>query len=155
MGEIMRTATAIRCTILMLVIAIVATATAGNVTVNQATNAADNFLEFNESVSGWDGADPMLTEEHVLPQEYSLRTAYPNPFNPSTSITVSLPEAVPLNVLVYNVMGQRVAILADGRYPAGLHRLTFDASNLSSGVYFIHAAVPGHLNQVQKIMLVR
>jgi len=86
---------------------------------------------------------------------YDLLITYPNPFNLSTTVAVTLPEAANLKVEVVNIAGQQVAELADGRYAAGKVTMTFDASNLSSGVYFIHATVPGHMNEVQKVMLVR
>ncbi len=90
-----------------------------------------------------------------LPNEFALENAYPNPFNPSTTLAVTLPEAAELTVNVYNVAGQLVTTLADGNYTAGRHTLTFDASNLASGLYFVRATVPGQLNQTQKVMLVR
>ncbi len=90
-----------------------------------------------------------------VPTEFALETAYPNPFNPSTSFAVTLPEASDLTVNVYNVAGQLVASVANGDYTAGRHTMTFDASNLASGLYFIRAMVPGQLNQTQKVMLVR
>ncbi|MCB2211407.1 T9SS type A sorting domain-containing protein [bacterium] len=89
------------------------------------------------------------------PTSFGLSTAYPNPFNPTTTMAVSLPTAAELQVDVYNVTGQRVASLADGTYPAGTHSLTFDASSLASGLYFVRASVPGKLNQVRKVILVR
>ncbi|MCB2211111.1 T9SS type A sorting domain-containing protein [bacterium] len=112
--------------------------------------------------------DPFMTDNNVLtsdggsftsvnaqPSEFSLDRAYPNPFNATTTVSVNLPEAAELNVAVFNVAGQRVAELANGSYSAGTQRLVFDASGLSSGVYFIHAVVPGEFDQVQKVMLVR
>ncbi len=90
-----------------------------------------------------------------LPSEYVMETAYPNPFNPTTSVTLRLPEASDLKVSVYNVNGQVVSQLSNNRYTAGSHTLTFDASNLSSGIYFIQALVPGKMNEMQKIMLVK
>jgi len=91
----------------------------------------------------------------ALPQEYSISHAYPNPFNPTTQLRIALPESGSLTVVVHNVLGQTLAELANGRYNAGYHTLTFDASNLASGLYFIRATVPGRLDQVQKVMLVR
>ena len=80
---------------------------------------------------------------------------YPNPFNPTTMVSVSLPQAADLTVTVYNITGQQVVELANSQFSAGNHMLTFDASNLASGLYFIQAHVPGHLNTTQKVMLVR
>jgi FG-GAP-like repeat/Secretion system C-terminal sorting domain len=89
------------------------------------------------------------------PDEYSLVGLYPNPFNSMTTAQIALPEAAELNVTVYNVMGQQVATLAHGRLNAGTHSFTFDASNIASGLYFVRATVPGQLDELQKIMLVR
>ncbi len=89
------------------------------------------------------------------PSEYTMVTAYPNPFNASTVVTVNLPEPSELTVTVFNAAGQTIAELASGSYTAGINHFTFDASGLASGLYFIHATVPGHLNKFQKVMLVR
>ncbi|MCB2212338.1 5'-nucleotidase C-terminal domain-containing protein [bacterium] len=90
-----------------------------------------------------------------LPTEFAVGQAYPNPFNPTTTLSVSLPEAARLSIAVFNVMGQQVAEIANGSYTAGTHNLVFDANGLGSGVYFVRTQVPGHLNQLQKVMLVR
>lgn len=91
----------------------------------------------------------------AIPSDFQLRNAYPNPFNPSTTISVSLPEIADLSVRVYNVTGQQVAELANGRISAGQHSFTFDGSSLASGLYFVRANVPGKLNAVQKVMLTK
>ncbi|MCB2212821.1 VCBS repeat-containing protein [bacterium] len=90
-----------------------------------------------------------------LPNAYALHAAYPNPFNPTTTISVALPEAADLSVTVVNTLGQQVAELTNGRTAAGTHAFTFDASALSSGIYFVHATVPGQLNAVQKVVLMK
>ncbi|MCB2213366.1 T9SS type A sorting domain-containing protein [bacterium] len=121
-------------------------------------NALADVIDLGEwtTTGGFDNLSQLASEfETVLPIEYAIENAYPNPFNPTTTINVALPEAAELNVTVYNVIGQQVAQLANGRMDAGRHTLTFDASNLSSGLYFVRATVPGHLNDVQKVMLVR
>ncbi|MBS1262240.1 MAG: hypothetical protein MAG453_01582 [Calditrichaeota bacterium] len=56
---------------------------------------------------------------------------------------------------MYNGRGRQVARLADGSFPAGRHRFTFDASALASGLYFVRATAPGRLDETRKIMLVR
>ncbi|HEX05340.1 MAG TPA: T9SS type A sorting domain-containing protein, partial [Bacteroidetes bacterium] len=101
------------------------------------------------------GAPSADAENKPIPTDYTISPAHPNPFNPSTTISVSLPDAVELTVVIYNLRGQQVAELASGYFNAGTHQLTFDASILASGLYFIRANVPGQLDQVQKVMLVR
>jgi FG-GAP-like repeat/Secretion system C-terminal sorting domain len=93
--------------------------------------------------------------ESDVPERYSLSAAYPNPFNPMTTISVTLPESSELTVFVFNVNGLQVAELANGQFRAGQHQITFNASDLASGLYFVRATVPGEMDQVQKVMLVR
>jgi FG-GAP-like repeat/Secretion system C-terminal sorting domain len=112
------------------------------------TNARERILAAFDN-------NPVVSEDRELPLRFWISPAYPNPFNPSTNLDVYLPETAELAVAVYNVAGQQVAELANGQFNAGQHNLTFDASNLASGLYFIRATVPGQLNATQKLMLVR
>lgn len=81
---------------------------------------------------------PTSVEDPVsgVPSGFDLRQNYPNPFNPTTKISFSIPNAENVSLKVYNVLGQQVATLFEGRKQAGVHELTFDASGLTSGVYF-------------------
>ncbi len=100
-------------------------------------------------------ADANASEQTGLPTEFALAAVYPNPFNAMTTVRVALPETAELSVVVYNVTGQRVATLAAGSYDAGLHALSFDASNLASGLYFVRATVPGELSEMRKVVLIQ
>jgi uncharacterized delta-60 repeat protein len=71
-----------------------------------------------------------------LPLHYSLHPNYPNPFNSITKINLELPRADPVTLKVYNLLGQEVATLVDGKIRAGTYQVPFDATHLSSGVYF-------------------
>jgi len=71
-----------------------------------------------------------------VPREFSIVGVAPNPFNPTTTITYDLPEATEVNLAVFDVSGQQITTLVDGWRNAGSHQITFDSSNLSSGVYF-------------------
>jgi len=84
-----------------------------------------------------------------------LTKIYPNPFNPSTTIEVALPQAATLVVTVYNIRGQQVAVLYNNIASAGYHFVRFDARNLPSGTYFIRAMVAGKMNQMRRIELIK
>jgi hypothetical protein len=89
-----------------------------------------------------------------LVTSFSISEAYPNPFNPTTTMTLTMPVSGEITVEVYNVLGQVVATLASGYMDASTYTLTWDASNASSGVYFVQAEVEG-LTKTQKLMLVK
>lgn len=75
-------------------------------------------------------------EKKVTPENFILEQNYPNPFNPSTSISYTLPKGMNIRLVVTNAIGQEIATLADGFQTAGKHVASFNASKLTSGVYF-------------------
>lgn len=78
----------------------------------------------------------------------------PNPFNPATEISFSLPEASDVKLIVYDIIGREVAKLVDGFVEVGVHTVQFDGSNLASGIYFYHLTA-GKYTAVKKMMLVK
>lgn len=79
---------------------------------------------------------PMASDEPgSLPQIAELDQNYPNPFNPVTTISYKLPEDTPVELEVLSVEGRRITVLVDEHQTAGRHHITFDASDLASGVY--------------------
>ena len=90
----------------------------------------------------------------LAPEEFALSAAYPNPFNPTTSLDLSLDSSGSVSVKIYNVVGQVVATLASGHMNAGYHTLTWDASNMASGMYFVKVEAGSNV-AVQKIMLMK
>jgi len=72
------------------------------------------------------------------PPSYSLTTTGPNPFNPTTNLSYALPEQADVTMEVYNIMGRKVATLADGSKQPGRYTVRFDASHLASGMYLVH-----------------
>ena len=88
-----------------------------------------------------------------LPTQFALDQNYPNPFNPTT-IQFALPKTSNVHLVVYNILGQVVANLADGNYNAGYYKINFDASNLASGIYF-YSLKAGDFVSVKKLMLLK
>jgi len=89
-----------------------------------------------------------------LAASFRLSDAYPNPFNPVTTMTLAMPVSGEVTVEVYNLLGQVVATLASGYMEASTYTLTWDASNASSGVYFVQADAAG-FTKTQKLMLIK
>ena len=89
-----------------------------------------------------------------LANRFSLRDAYPNPFNPTTTMELSMPLAGDITVEVYNMLGQSVATLTSGYMEAGTHNLTWDAEKAASGMYFVKAQANG-FTKTQKLMLLK
>lgn len=77
------------------------------------------------------------------PALFSLLQNYPNPFNPTTVIRGEWSADSKVRLVVYDLLGREVAVLADGRYPAGKYSFTFDAKGLASGVYFYRLQAGG------------
>jgi hypothetical protein len=88
------------------------------------------------------------------PVEFVLYPCYPNPFNPSTAIRFSLPHTGHAKLIIYDVTGRQVKVLTNEVLNAGEHRLTFNGSSLSSGVYFIRLEA-GHHMQTEKLILLK
>ena len=79
-----------------------------------------------------------LMEEPPLPESYSLRNAYPNPFNPVTNIRFELPEDARVEIIIYDQTGRLVESLISNNYNAGYHTLVWNANHYSSGIYFVN-----------------
>ncbi len=112
-------------------------------------------VEGEEFEYNWDGNAADVTDSNNLPLTWSVEAPYPNPFNPSTMLTVEMAATAELNVQIFNVLGQRVATLASGKYENGVHRFHFNANGLTSGIYFIRTEVPGKINSIQKVTFMR
>lgn len=90
----------------------------------------------------------------TIPEEFSLHQNYPNPFNPSTKIKFSLPSAQFTKLKVYNLLGQEMSTLVNQQLQPGSYEYTFDASGLSSGVYF-YRMESGEYVQTKKFVLLK
>jgi len=95
-----------------------------------------------------------VAENTKIPLTYELRNNYPNPFNPSTTISFSIVEKGRVSLKVYDLLGKEVANLLNEEKPAGNYNVIFDASNLSSGVYFYRLETSNY-SSVKKMTLVK
>lgn len=108
--------------------------------------------EYNLSVS-LKGMVVTALESDEVPEEFVLHQNYPNPFNPVTTISYSLPEARNVTLTVYNVLGQRVAVLVDQYRTAGTFVVNFDASRLASGLYMYQLRAGDHVQNKSMILI--
>jgi len=90
----------------------------------------------------------------LMPSKYSLSQNFPNPFNPSTVIEFSIPEDNMVNLSVFDILGNEITTLVSENRKAGYHSVSFDASNISAGVYLYKLSV-GKFNEVKKMLLVK
>ncbi|HTY36645.1 MAG TPA: YDG domain-containing protein [Bacteroidota bacterium] len=102
------------------------------------------------------GIQQLIENEEAteIPAHFELYNAYPNPFNPSTTIVYDLPQNSKVRLAVYDMLGREVAVLADGERTAGHYTLHFDASKLSTGTY-IYRLQAGQFVQTKKLMLIK
>ncbi|MCC6964048.1 MAG: T9SS type A sorting domain-containing protein [candidate division Zixibacteria bacterium] len=97
--------------------------------------------------------------ERVLPTEFALKQNRPNPFNPSTEISFSLPKPAEVTLVIYNVLGENVVTLAEGLRAAGTHAVMWDGrdnsgSAVASGVYFYRLDA-GEFCATRKMLLLK
>ncbi len=102
----------------------------------------------------WDFCSGGSADTNDQPVAFELGDAFPNPFNPSTTINFSLAETADASLKVFNVAGAEVANLVSGLTAAGEHNVTFDAASLTSGVYFYTLEVAGMV-ETRKMILVK
>ncbi len=95
-----------------------------------------------------------IPAEPPVVASFSLSEAYPNPFNPTTTMELTMAVAGDMQVEVYNLLGQSVSTLTSGYMDAGTYSLTWDATHAASGVYFVKAQAEG-FTKIQKLMLVK
>jgi len=102
----------------------------------------------------------LMQKDETVPVEYVLHPNYPNPFNPTTEIRFDLPEPSAIRLLVYDMLGREVEVLADGIHNAGYHSITWNAQGKSSGVYFVRFVAKGtnggeEYSKLQKVVLMK
>ena len=92
--------------------------------------------------------------DNTIPEKFILFQNYPNPFNPSTTINFYVPNTSFVNLKVYNVLGNELATLVNGEKPAGNYEVQFDATEISSGIYF-YKLQAGSFSNTRKMALLK
>lgn len=116
-------------------------------------SSMDNSIITTESIPN--GEEMTRNNETPAADEHiSLGTNYPNPFNPSTMINFNIKENSQVKLVVYDMTGKVVSILADSYMNAGSYNVRFDASGLSSGVYF-YELISGNFKDIKKMTLIK
>ena len=96
----------------------------------------------------------MDLEYKPIPLEFSLNQAYPNPFNPTTTLSFALPIESDVTISIYNLQGREVVSLVNGNMEVGHHSVVWNADAHASGVYFVKM-IAGEFIKTQKLMLVK
>jgi hypothetical protein len=150
-----------------------------NVTTEMAVNGSYSFydrlvFEYNSAFmetekieqvydgSGWVNKNRMLTvydltstdKVETVPAAFELLNNYPNPFNPSTTISYSLPVSSRVQLRVFNSLGEEVRMLVNEDQSAGSYKINFSAADLSSGIYFYNLQAGG-ISETKKMILIK
>ena len=96
----------------------------------------------------------LSTEENIVSNTFSLEKNYPNPFNPTTTIEYSIGIAGPTKLMIYDILGREVVSLVNEYKQIGRHKVMWNASTMSSGVYFYRLETPT-FTKTQKMILMK
>ena len=118
------------------------------------------FVRFGDFLTG----DLILTDvensNSHIPESYSLSQNYPNPFNPSTEINYSVPslkisneEKQDVSIIVYDLLGNIIEVLVEGKHLPGEYKINFHASDIPSGTYFYQLKTSGYTNTKKMLLL--
>jgi len=113
--------------------------------------------DFCGGVSFWRNNEFVSVANNISlsPSVFTLHPCYPNPFNPATTISFTLDRALPLQLKVYSQLGQEISTIINDQITPGSYRVNWDASQFSSGVYFISLESNAGIQQTQKVILIK
>lgn len=117
-------------------------------------NPAFTFAILKAAIEELGGVVSVDYPKGGTPQEYQLSQNYPNPFNPATTINFSIPEQSNVKVIIYDVLGNQIAIITDEVKSAGSYSVKWNASNHASGIYFYRLEANNFV-QVRKMILMK
>jgi hypothetical protein len=125
------------------------------------TSWAASFSMYGDGDMGtpgraWDDTTTIaISDELIIPDQFILYPAYPNPFNPKTIINfnIGIETLRSTSLQIYDISGRMVDILVDGRIEMGIHEITWNASNQPSGVYFAHLQIESFHQTIKLVLL--
>ena len=121
------------------------------------TASSENKIIRAKSVGNFivnNGTAAIDKDANFTPDDYSLKQNYPNPFNPSTIIEFSLPEENFVNIVIYSVLGEKVAEPVNEKKSAGTHKFTWTAAGIPTGIY-IYTMRSGNFFASKKLLLLK
>ena len=116
-------------------------------------------LSLQGQIPEWESNGVFIIESSIetlelAPESYTLSEAYPNPFNPVTTIGFTVPIQSDVSFYIYDIHGRKIRHLGDKVYAQGYHTISWDASDVSSGVYFVQMSA-GSFYATQKLILIK
>jgi len=96
----------------------------------------------------------IFTENQIIPEQYSISQNYPNPFNPETNIRFGIPKDNFVNLVVYDIQGQKIITLVNDQLSAGSYSVKFNGTNLPSGIY-ICKITAGTFSDTKRMLLIK
>jgi len=95
---------------------------------------------------------PVIENNGIIPTEFIISQNYPNPFNPTTTVIFSVPHLSNVRISIYDITGKEIEVLENKQYQAGNYKIQWNASNISSGIYFF-VLESEQITKVQKMSL--
>jgi hypothetical protein len=115
----------------------------------------EGFLGLGEVINYQITLDPLSVDQinSLIPNKFELAQNYPNPFNPTTTIEYSIPQAGVVTIKIFDILGREVTTLVNEEKQRGNHVVKFNASNLSSGIYFYKLQAGSFVQTLKMILL--
>ncbi|RKX18420.1 MAG: hypothetical protein DRP26_05265, partial [Candidatus Zixiibacteriota bacterium] len=101
-----------------------------------------------------DSSMTILSHDNIIPQCHSLSQNYPNPFNTITIIQYNLPTTSNVRIDIYDILGRKLETIVNGRQPAGHYKVTWNANDRPSGIYFYNVQA-GNYSETKKMTLLK
>ncbi|MBP8976702.1 MAG: T9SS type A sorting domain-containing protein, partial [Bacteroidetes bacterium] len=128
-----------------------------NTLIIKSPRIANLYLqEFSQRYKDAGGTDVLLgveSAEEIIPKGYTLHQNFPNPFNPATNIQYEVPSTAPVTILIYDVLGRRIAQLVNEVKTPGVYQTYWNASSFPSGVYFCRMQCGAFLSTVRMLLV--